>query len=71
MATAIEVSFMTISFTFGLDSVGHREWVARCLGQATEMNKEAVQKELKQVIGEAFANKTLWTTDWNGVQLQR
>ncbi|KAH8116404.1 SAC3/GANP/Nin1/mts3/eIF-3 p25 family-domain-containing protein [Phellopilus nigrolimitatus] len=47
-----------------------KDWVAKCLGQITDSNKEQVQAELKQVIGEAFTNKTLWTTDWNGVQLQ-
>lgn len=48
-----------------------REWVAKCLGQMTDSNRDEVQAELKQVIGEAFSKKTLWTTDWNGMQLQR
>lgn len=48
-----------------------REWVAKCLGQITDMNRSEVQAELKQVISEAFAAHTLWTTDWAGVQLKR
>lgn len=35
------------------------------------MNRSEVQAELKQVISEAFAAHTLWTTDWAGVQLKR
>ncbi|KAH9933307.1 SAC3/GANP/Nin1/mts3/eIF-3 p25 family-domain-containing protein [Fomitopsis serialis] len=30
----------------------------------------AICAELRQVIADAFVNKTLWTTDWGGVQLQ-
>ena len=48
-----------------------REWVAKCLGQMTDANREEAQTELKQVIAESYANKTLWTTDWDGVQLKR
>ncbi|KAF9054572.1 SAC3/GANP/Nin1/mts3/eIF-3 p25 family-domain-containing protein [Panaeolus papilionaceus] len=47
-----------------------KEWVAKCLGQITDSNRSEVQAELKQVIAEAFSARTLWTTDWNGVQLQ-
>ncbi|KAL5531662.1 hypothetical protein ACEPAG_4539 [Sanghuangporus baumii] len=47
-----------------------KEWVAKCLGQMTDSNRNEVQAELKQIIGEAYNNKTLWTTDWNGIQLQ-
>lgn len=36
----------------------------------TDSNREEAQGELRQVISEAFSNKTLWTTDWQGVQLQ-
>ncbi|KAF8199140.1 SAC3/GANP/Nin1/mts3/eIF-3 p25 family-domain-containing protein [Pholiota molesta] len=43
-----------------------KEWVAKCLGQITDMNRSEVQAELKQVISEAFAAHTLWTTDWAG-----
>jgi len=53
------------------DGTCYREWVAKCLGQITESNRAEVQSELKQVIGEAFAAQTLWTTDWAGVQLKR
>jgi len=53
------------------DGTCYREWVAKCLGQITESNRVEVQSELKQVIGEAFAAQTLWTTDWAGVQLKR
>ncbi|KAF8972646.1 SAC3/GANP/Nin1/mts3/eIF-3 p25 family-domain-containing protein [Flammula alnicola] len=48
-----------------------KEWVAKCLGQITDTNRSEVQAELKQVISEAFAAHTLWTTDWAGVQLKR
>ncbi|KAI0334525.1 hypothetical protein GY45DRAFT_1269620 [Cubamyces sp. BRFM 1775] len=47
-----------------------KEWVAKCLGQMTDANREEAQTELKQVIAESYANKTLWTTDWDGVQLK-
>ena len=48
-----------------------REWVAKILGQLTDSNRAEAQDELKQIIGEAFTKKTLWTTDWNGVHLKR
>ncbi|KAF9078180.1 SAC3/GANP/Nin1/mts3/eIF-3 p25 family-domain-containing protein [Rhodocollybia butyracea] len=47
-----------------------KEWVAKCLGQMTDSNRKEAQDELRQVIADAFAAHTLWTTDWNGVQLQ-
>jgi len=47
-----------------------KEWVAKCLGQMTDANRTEAQAELRQVIADAFVNKTLWTTDWAGVQLQ-
>ncbi|KAI0350684.1 hypothetical protein OH77DRAFT_1412614 [Trametes cingulata] len=47
-----------------------KEWVAKCLGQMTDSNRAEAQAELKQVIAESYANKTLWTTDWDGVQLK-
>ncbi|KAI0726722.1 SAC3/GANP/Nin1/mts3/eIF-3 p25 family-domain-containing protein [Fomitopsis betulina] len=47
-----------------------KEWVARCLGQMTDSNRDEAQAELRKVIADAFVNKTLWTTDWGGVQLQ-
>jgi len=37
----------------------------------TESNRKEAQDELRQVIADAFAAHTLWTTDWDGVQLQR
>lgn len=37
----------------------------------TDANRKEAQEELRQVIAESFANKSLWTTDWDGVQLQR
>ncbi|THH27381.1 hypothetical protein EUX98_g6801, partial [Antrodiella citrinella] len=46
------------------------EWVAKCLGQMTDSNKEEAQAELRQVIADSFVNKALWTTDWAGVQLK-
>ena len=48
-----------------------REWVAKCLGQMTDSNRTEAQAELRQVIADAFAAHTLWTTDWEGVQLKR
>lgn len=48
-----------------------REWVARCLGQMTDANRTEAQAELRQVIADAFAAHSLWTTDWEGVQLKR
>ncbi|KAJ3784378.1 SAC3/GANP/Nin1/mts3/eIF-3 p25 family-domain-containing protein [Lentinula aff. detonsa] len=47
-----------------------KDWVAKCLGQMTDSNKKDAQDELRQVISDAFTAHTLWTTDWNGVQLQ-
>jgi hypothetical protein len=47
-----------------------KEWVAKCLGQITDSNRAEVQAELKEVISDAFAAHTLWTTDWAGVQLK-
>jgi hypothetical protein len=48
-----------------------KEWVARCLGQMTDANRAEAQAELRESIANAFAEKTLWTTDWAGVQLKR
>ena len=48
-----------------------REWVAKCLGQMTDANRVEAQAELRQVISDAFSAQTLWTTDWQAVQLQR
>lgn len=36
-----------------------------------DANRAEAQAELRQVIADAFTAKTLWTTDWTGVQLQR
>ncbi|KAG9312943.1 SAC3/GANP/Nin1/mts3/eIF-3 p25 family-domain-containing protein [Chiua virens] len=47
-----------------------KEWVAKCLGQMNDSNRTEAQAELRQVIADAFTAKTLWTTDWAGVQLQ-
>ncbi|KAG7093800.1 hypothetical protein E1B28_007443 [Marasmius oreades] len=47
-----------------------KDWVAKCLGQMTDSNRQEAQNELRQVISEAYNAHTLWTTDWNGVQLQ-
>ncbi|KAF5362333.1 hypothetical protein D9756_002587 [Leucocoprinus leucothites] len=47
-----------------------KEWVAKCLGQMTDANRTEAQTELRQVIADAFAAQTLWTTDWGGVQLK-
>ncbi|KAI0255817.1 SAC3/GANP/Nin1/mts3/eIF-3 p25 family-domain-containing protein [Lactifluus subvellereus] len=47
-----------------------KEWVASCLGQMTDANREEAQAELRQVISDAYSSKTLWTTDWAGVQLK-
>jgi hypothetical protein len=37
----------------------------------TDVNRAEAQAELRQVIADAFAAKTLWTTDWPAVQLTR
>jgi hypothetical protein len=37
----------------------------------TDANRTEAQAELRQVIADAFAAKTLWTTDWAAVQLTR
>jgi hypothetical protein len=37
----------------------------------SELNREEAQAELRQVISDAYSSKTLWTTDWGGVQLKR
>ncbi|KAG6895524.1 hypothetical protein C0992_000846 [Termitomyces sp. T32_za158] len=47
-----------------------KDWVAKCLGQMTDSNRMEAQAELRQVIADAFALHTLWTTDWDGVQLK-
>ncbi|KAF8075082.1 SAC3/GANP/Nin1/mts3/eIF-3 p25 family-domain-containing protein [Lyophyllum atratum] len=47
-----------------------KDWVAKCLGQMSDTNRTEAQAELRQVIADAFAAHTLWTTDWNGVQLK-
>ncbi|EKM81933.1 hypothetical protein AGABI1DRAFT_112122 [Agaricus bisporus var. burnettii JB137-S8] len=47
-----------------------KEWVARCLGQMTDANRTEAQAELRQVIADAFAAHTLWTTDWEAVHLK-
>lgn len=47
-----------------------KEWVAKCLGQMTDSNRTEAQAELRQVIADAFAAHTLWTTDWEAIQLQ-
>lgn len=47
-----------------------KTWVATCLGQMTESNREEASQEMKQVIAEAYQSGTLWTTDWVGMQLK-
>ncbi|KAL1746823.1 SAC3/GANP/Nin1/mts3/eIF-3 p25 family-domain-containing protein [Schizophyllum fasciatum] len=47
-----------------------KEWVSKCLGMMTDLNRAEAQTELKQVIHDAFVTKSLWTTDWAGMQLQ-
>ncbi|KAG6813834.1 hypothetical protein H0H92_006778 [Tricholoma furcatifolium] len=47
-----------------------RDWVAKCLGQMTDSNRTEAQAELRQVIADSFAAHSLWTTDWDGVQLK-
>ncbi|KAF7797191.1 hypothetical protein EIP86_008383 [Pleurotus ostreatoroseus] len=48
-----------------------KDWVAKCLGKMQDSNREEAQAELRQVIADAFVSKTLWTTDWEAVQLKR
>lgn len=47
-----------------------KDWVAKCLGQMTDATRTEAQAELRKVISDAFNSQTLWTTDWDGVQLQ-
>ncbi|KAJ8094677.1 hypothetical protein PM082_010683 [Marasmius tenuissimus] len=47
-----------------------KDWVAKCLGQMTDSNKQEAQNELRQVISDAYSSHTLWTTDWNAIQLK-
>ncbi|KDQ61591.1 hypothetical protein JAAARDRAFT_204072 [Jaapia argillacea MUCL 33604] len=47
-----------------------KDWVAKCLGQMTDANRNEAQAELRKVISDAFSSSSLWTTDWEGVQLQ-
>ena len=42
------------------------ETFAKC----TEINKKAVESELKELIFKAFAEDKLWTTDWPSVKLK-
>lgn len=37
----------------------------------SDTNRIEAQAELREVIADAFAAHTLWTTDWAGVQLKR
>jgi hypothetical protein len=37
----------------------------------TDTNRAEAQAELRQVISDAFSAQSLWTTDWQTVQLQR
>jgi hypothetical protein len=53
------------------DWLHNRDWVAKCLGQMSDTNRTEAQAELREVIADAFAAHTLWTTDWAGVQLKR
>jgi hypothetical protein len=70
LASFAQVSLPTSIITVSWLEVS-RQWVAKCLGQMTEANKQEAQAELRKVIADAFEKHTLWTTDWNGVQLQR
>ncbi|KIY52836.1 hypothetical protein FISHEDRAFT_63536 [Fistulina hepatica ATCC 64428] len=46
-----------------------KEWVAKCLGQMGETNKQEAQAELRKVISDAYNSNTLWTTDWAAMEL--
>lgn len=35
----------------------------------TDTNKDEAQQELRQVIADSFKHQTLWTTDWDAMQL--
>jgi hypothetical protein len=37
----------------------------------TDSNRTEAQTELRKVIADAFNAKTLWTTDWDRMELQR
>lgn len=71
VAPPAKVSLVHLTFNPTLHLSSRREWVAKCLGQMNDSNRAEAQAELRQVIADAFTAKTLWTTDWAGVQLQR
>lgn len=74
MASCIKVCGYLLGLTACTDillSLAPREWVANCLGKMTDSNKDEAQKELRKVISDAYGSKTLWTTDWAGVELHR
>jgi hypothetical protein len=47
-----------------------KEWVAKCLGQMTASNQDEAREELRKVIASAYETKSLWTTDWDALQLE-
>ncbi|KAF8324245.1 SAC3/GANP/Nin1/mts3/eIF-3 p25 family-domain-containing protein [Cantharellus anzutake] len=47
-----------------------REWVSKCLGMMNDSNRDAASAELKKMIAEAYANNTLWETDWASIELE-
>jgi hypothetical protein len=63
--------FLSSQLTLAASVLVHRDWVAKCMGQMTDFNREEAQNELKAIIGDAHLNQRLWTTDWAGMQLQR
>lgn len=71
VASPAKVSLVHLTFDLTLHLSSRRDWVAKCLGQMNDANRAEAQAELRQVIADAFTAKTLWTTDWAGVQLQR
>ena len=52
------------------DAIARRAYVNETFAKCTELNKKAVESELKELIFKAFAEDKLWTTDWPAVKLK-
>lgn len=51
--------------------VDHRKFVTDAFSQTTEANKAVVETELKKLIFDAYESNSVWSTDWESIQLQR
>lgn len=48
-----------------------RTYVNDTFAKCTDLNRAAVEAELKKMIFDAFQGNKLWTTDWSKVELKR